>query len=122
MCPLATSFSRACSAQQELLARLAACVEGALELGAAEGAVVQQAAVFTVEGNALGHALVNDVGGNFRQAVDVGFTGAEVVALHGVIEQAVDGVAVVLVVLAALMPPWAAMEWARRGCPGSRST
>lgn len=59
----------------------------------------QQAAVFTAEGNALGHALVNDVGGNFRQAVDVGFTGAEVAALHGVIEQAVDGVAVVLVVL-----------------------
>ena len=92
-------FQGLVGAQQELLARLAACVEGALELGAAEGAVVQQAAVFTAEGNALGHALVNDVGGNFRQAVDVGFTGAEVAALHGVIEQAVDGVAVVLVVL-----------------------
>ena len=92
-------FQGLVGAQQELLARLAACVEGALELGAAEGAVVQQAAVFTAEGNALGHALVNDVGGNFRQAVDVGFTGAEVAALHGIIEQAVDGVAVVLVVL-----------------------
>ena len=85
--------------QQELLARLSACVEGSLELGAAEGAVVQQAAVFTAEGNALGHALVNDVGGDFRQAVNVGFTGAEVAALDGVVKQAVNGVAVVLVVL-----------------------
>ena len=32
--------------------------------------VVQQAAVFTAEGNALGHTLVNDVGGDFRQTVD----------------------------------------------------
>ena len=82
-----------------MLARLPACVEGALELGAAEGAVIQQAAVFTAKGNALGHALVNDVGGDFRQAVNVGFTGAEVAALDGVVKQAVNGVAVVLVVL-----------------------
>ena len=85
--------------QQELLARLSACVEGSLELGAAEGAVVQQAAVFTAEGNALGHTLVNDVGGDFRQTVDIGFTGAEVAAFNGVVKQAVNGVAVVLVVL-----------------------
>ena len=86
-------------AQQELLAGLAAGIEGALELGAAEGAVVQQAAVFAAEGNALGDALVNDVGGYLRQAVHVGFAGAEVAALHGIVEQAVHGVAVVLVVL-----------------------
>ena len=85
--------------QQELLARLSACVEGSLELGATEGAVVQQAAVFTAEGNALGHTLVNDVGGDFRQTVDIGFTGAEVAAFNGVVKQAVNGVAVVLVVL-----------------------
>ena len=92
-------FQSLVGTQQELLARLSACVEGSLELGAAEGAVVQQAAVFTAEGNALGHTLVNDVGGDFRQTVDIGFTGAEVAAFNGVVKQAVNGVAVVLVVL-----------------------
>ena len=80
--------------KRQLLARLAACVEGSLELGAAEGSVVQQAAVFTAEGNARGHTLVNDVGGDFRQTVDIGFTGAEVAAFNGVVKQAVNGVAV----------------------------
>ena len=61
--------------------------------------MVQQAAVFTAEGNALGHTLVNDVGGDFRQTVDIGFTGAEVAAFNGVVKQAVNGVAGVLVVL-----------------------
>ena len=85
--------------QQELLARLSACVEGSLELGSAEGAVVQQAAVFTAEGNALGHTLVNDVGGDFRQTVDIGFTGAVVAAFDRIVEQPVNRIVVVAVVL-----------------------
>ena len=45
-------------ADEELLAGLAAGVEGTGDLHAAEGAVVQQAAVLAGEGDALGHALV----------------------------------------------------------------
>ena len=48
-------------AEQELLAGLAAAVEGARHLGAAEGAVVEQAAVLARERHALGDALVDDV-------------------------------------------------------------
>ena len=46
--------------QQELLAGLAPGVKGPGDLGAAEGAVGQQAAVFPGKGDALGHAMVDD--------------------------------------------------------------
>ena len=86
-------------AEQELLAGLAPGVERAGDLGAAEGAVVEQAAVLAGEGHALGDALVDDVDAHLGQAVHVRLTGPEVAALHRVVEEAVDAVAVVLVVL-----------------------
>ena len=46
-------------------------------------------------GVALGHALVNDIGADLRQTVDVVLAGAVVPALDRVVEEAVDGVAVV---------------------------
>ena len=92
-------LQRLVGAEQELLAGLAAGVEGARDLRAAEGAVGEQAAVLAGERHALGHALVDDVHADLGQAVDVGLAGAEVAALDGVVEEAVDAVAVVLVVL-----------------------
>ena len=86
-------------ADQQLLAGLAAGVEGARDLDAAEGAVVEQAAVLAGERDALRDALVDDVGADLGQAVDVGLARAVVAALDGVVEEAVDGVAVLLVVL-----------------------
>ena len=90
---------RLVGAEQQLLAGLAAGVEGARDLRAAEGAVGQQAAVFAGERHALGDALVDDVDADLGQAIDVGLAGAEVAALDGVVEEAVDAVAVVLVIL-----------------------
>jgi hypothetical protein len=86
-------------AEQQLLTGLAPRIEGARHLRAAEGAVVEQAAVLTRERHALGRALVDDVHRHLREAVDVGFARAVVAALHRVVEQALDAVAVVLVVL-----------------------
>ena len=86
-------------AEQQLLAGLAACVERAGHLGAAERAVVEQAAVLAGEGHALGGALVDDVHRLLGQPVDVGLTAAEVAALDRVVEEALDRVAVVVVVL-----------------------
>ena len=86
-------------ADQQLLAGLAAGVEGAGHLHAAEGAVVEQAAVLPGERHALGHALVDDLHAGLGQPVDVGLPGAEVAALDRVVEQPVDRVAVVAVVL-----------------------
>ena len=86
-------------ADQKLLAGLAAGVEGALHLDAAEGAVVQQAAVLTGERDALRDALVDDVRADLGQPVDVGLPGAVVAALDGVVKQPVGGVVVVAVVL-----------------------
>ena len=81
------------------MAGLAARVERAGNLGTAEGAVGEEAAVFASEGDALRDALVDDVDGDFGEAVDVGFAGAVVAAFEGVVEQAVHAVAVVLVIL-----------------------
>ena len=85
--------------EQELLTRLTASVERTGNLRTAEGTVVEEATVFTTERNTLGDALVDDEVGVFGQAVHVGFASAEVTALHGIVEQTVNGVAVVLVVL-----------------------
>ena len=86
-------------AEQQLLAGLAAGVERAADLGAAEAAVVEQAAVLAGERHTLGDHLVDDVDRHLGEAVDVGLAAAEVAALDGVVEQAVDRVAVTLVVL-----------------------
>ncbi len=95
---------RLVGAEQQLLSRLAAGVEGAGDLDAAEGAGVEQSAVLAGEGHALRHALVDDLDGDLREPVHVGLAGAEVAALDGVVEQAVDGVAVVAVVLRGVDP------------------
>ena len=92
-------LQRLVAADEELLPGLAAGVESAGDLGAAERAVVEQAAVFAGEGDALGDALVDDVHRDFGEAVDIGLAGAEVTAFDGVVEEAADRVAVVLVVL-----------------------
>ena len=90
---------RGVSAEEELLAGLAAGVERAGNLRAAEGTVGEEAAVFAGKGDALRDALVDDVDGDFGEAVDVGLAGAVVAALERVVEKAVNAVAVVLVVL-----------------------
>ncbi len=90
---------RLVGAEQQLLAGLTARVERARHLRAAERAVVEQAAVLARERHALGHALVDDVHRHLREAVHVRLPGAEVAALHRVVEQALHGVAVVPVVL-----------------------
>ncbi len=93
------AFKRLVSAEQQLLAGLAASVESARDLGAAERAVGKRAAVFTGEGNSLGYALVDDVHADLGQAIDVGLAGAEVSAFHGVVKEAEHAVAVVLIIL-----------------------
>ncbi|GAB3957938.1 hypothetical protein GCM10027614_74380 [Micromonospora vulcania] len=92
-------LQRLVRAEQQLLARLALGVEGALHLGAAERAGVQQTAVLAGERHALRHALVDDVDRDLGQPMDVRLAGAEVAALDGVVEQSVHRVAVVAVVL-----------------------
>ena len=91
-------------ADQQLLAGLAAGVERPRHLDAAEGPVVEQAAVLPGERHALGHALVDDLHADLGQPVDVGLPGAEVAALDRVVEQPVDRVAVVAVVLRGVDP------------------
>jgi hypothetical protein len=84
---------------EQLLAGLATGVEGARHLDATEGTVVEQTAVLAGERHTLGDALVDDRGADLGQAVDVGLAGPVVTTLDRVVEQAVDGVAVLLVVL-----------------------
>ena len=90
---------RLIGAQQQLLAGLAARVERARDLRAAERSIVEQPAVLPRERHALRHALVDDVDRRLRQPIDVGFAGAIVAALDGVVEEPIDAVAVVAVVL-----------------------
>ena len=92
-------LERLIRAEQQLLAGLAARVERARHLRAAERAIREQAAVLARERNALRHALVDDVDADLREPVDVRLARAEVAALDRVVEQPIDAVAVVLIVL-----------------------
>src|SRR4029434_7455309 len=56
-------------------------------------------AVFARERNALRHALIDDVVGDFRQPINVRFAGTKIAALNRVVEQAVNAVAIVLIIL-----------------------
>ena len=95
---------RLVGAEQQLLARLAARVERARDLRAAERAIVQQPAVLTRERHALRHALVDDADAHLGQAVDVRLAGPVVAALDRVVEQPRHAVAVVPVVLRGVDP------------------
>ena len=90
---------RLIATDEELLTGLAAGVEGAFYLGAAERTVVEKSAIFPGEGDTLGNALIDDLVRDFGEAMHVGFAGAEVAAFDGVVEEPEDGVAVVLVIL-----------------------
>ncbi len=82
-----------------MLASLAARIEGARNLYASEGTRVEQPAVFTGKRDSLGHALVNDIDAELRQAVDVTLACAKVSAFHGVVKKAEDAIAVIAVIL-----------------------
>src|SRR5690606_20495644 len=92
-------LQRLVGTNEQLLAGLAASIEGARHLCTAERAVGKHAAILARERHALRDALVDDVDRHLGEAVDVGLAGAEVAALDGVVEQPPDGVTVVLVVL-----------------------
>src|SRR5207302_737395 len=62
-------------AEEQLLPRLAARVEGARDLRAAERAVIEEATVFAREGDALRDALVNDVDADLGESVDICLAG-----------------------------------------------
>ena len=98
------ALQRRVDAEQELLAGLAAGVERPRDLRAAEAPVRQGPAVLAREWHAHRGALIDDIDGDLGEAVDVGLARAEVAALHGVVEQPVHRVAVVLVVLRGVDP------------------
>src|SRR5579864_4318022 len=91
-------FESLVRAEQKLLAGLAAGVESARDLRAAEGSVGQRAGILAGEGNALSYALVDDVDADLREPVDIGLARSEVAAFDGVVEQAKDAVTIVVIV------------------------
>ena len=86
-------------AEKQLLAGLAPCIEGTAHLDATEGAVGKVAAVLTGKRNSLCNALVDDGRADLGKTVDVCLAGAVISTFDGIIEKAVDGVVVILVIL-----------------------
>ncbi len=92
-------FQRLVSAEEQLLARLSAGVEGARDLRAAERSVIEIAGILAGERHALRDTLIDDIETEGGQAVDVGLARAEIAALHGVVEEAEDAIAIVVIIL-----------------------
>jgi hypothetical protein len=82
-----------------LLPGLSPRVKGPGNLGAAEGTVREQSAVFARERHSLLDTLVDDQVTDFGQPIDVCFAGAEIASLDRVVEEAENAVPIVLIVL-----------------------
>ena len=93
------THQRGVCTQEELLAGLTFGVESTAHLHTTKRAVSQCAAVFASERNTLCHTLVDDACTYFSQTINISFASAIVATFHSVIEQAVNRVAVVLIVL-----------------------
>ena len=93
------TLQRLVGPDQELLTCLATRVERTGHLDTTEGAVVEEATILAGEGDALRDALIDDVGADLGEAIDVVLAGAVVTTLNRVVEETVDGVVVVAVVL-----------------------
>ena len=91
--------------EQELLTGLASGVERARDLGAPERAIGQEPAVLAGERHALCGALVDDLNADLCEAIHIRFPRAIVAALHRVVKEPPDGVAVVLIVLRSVDAP-----------------
>jgi len=85
-------------AQQQLLSGLTAGIECAAYLCASKRAIVKQTAVIACKGYALRNALVYDIICHFGKTMNVGFAGAVIAALYGIVIKTIDRIAVVWVV------------------------
>ena len=84
---------------EDLLTGLTAGIESTRDLRTAKRAVRQEPAIFAGKGDTLGDALIDNRVADFGQTVDVGFAGAVIAALDGVIEKTLDAVAIIGIVL-----------------------
>ena len=90
------------STQKQLLSGLAAGIECTGYLSTTEWTVIQQSTIFTSERNTLSYALVDNAIGNFSQTINVSFTSTVVTTLDCIIEQTINGVAIILIVLSSI--------------------
>src|SRR5207248_1898155 len=90
---------RLISAEQKLLAGLAAGVKRPRNLRSAEGAIGEEPTILTRERDTLLGALIDDEIADFSQPVNVRFSRTEIAALDRVVKQAEHAVAVVLIIL-----------------------
>src|SRR5437763_1894305 len=79
---------RLVSAVQELLASLPARIKRPPNLGPAKGTICQEPAILTGEGHALLGALIDDEIADLSEAVNVGFTRAEITPFDRIVKQA----------------------------------
>src|SRR5581483_2156087 len=83
----------------KLLPGLPARIERSGHLRPAERAIRQQASVFTRKRNTLRNALVDNAIADLGEPVHIPFARTVVATLDGIVEQAVDGVAVIRIIL-----------------------
>src|SRR5207248_961480 len=85
-------------AEEKLLACLTARIERSRHLDATKGAILEKSAVFARKRNALGDRLIDDVHRQLGESVDVRLARPVIAALHSVIEEPINAVAIVLII------------------------
>ena len=90
--------------QQQLLSSLSFSVEGSGNQYPSKRAVVQQAAIVPGKGNPLGNTLINDIGRNLCQTINIGFSGTVIPSLDGIVKKSVGRITIPLIVFCGIDP------------------
>ena len=96
---------RRISSEQQLLTSLSFGIKGARDEYPTKRAVVEQSPIIPCEGNTLSDTLVNDVGRYFCKTIYVGFSRTIIAAFDGIVKQAMNRVAIALVVFSGIYSP-----------------
>ena len=96
---------RRISSEQQLLTGLSFGIKGARNEYPTKQAVVEQSPIIPGKGNALGYTLVNDIGRYFCKAIYVGFSRTIITPFDGIVKQAVNRVAITLVIFSGVYSP-----------------
>ncbi len=90
--------------QQQLLSGLAFGVKSSGYQNTPKRTIVQQASVVPGKGNTLSNTLINDIGRNLRQAINIGFSGSVIPPLDGIVKKSVGRIAIPFIVFCGFDP------------------
>jgi hypothetical protein len=73
-------------------------------LGTTKRAVREQTPIFSGKWNTLSDTLVNDIGADLCESVNIGFPGSKISPLDGIVKEAMGTISIILVIFSGINP------------------